>query len=94
MASEPQPAEGFACGWTPPHRFAIRDRVRTRGGILVTLRRLDAPYPPRQVFVTSREMKMGYDDVYKACFVCVDRGRKEIAITLPKAEIEAGLPPE
>jgi hypothetical protein len=38
-------------------------------------------------------MKMGYDDVYKACFVCVDSGKKERAIALPKSDIEAGLPP-
>jgi hypothetical protein len=94
VASEPQPApEGFACTAEPPHRFAITERVRVANGILVTLRRLDAPYPRRQVFVTNREMKMGYDDVYKACFVCVDQGRKENAIALPKAEVEAGLPP-
>jgi hypothetical protein len=86
-------AAGFVCTARPPHRFALGERTRIRGGILVTLRRLDAPYPPRQVFVTDREMKMGYDDVYKACFVCVDRGRKETAIALPKAEIEAGLAP-
>jgi hypothetical protein len=66
---------------------------RAGNGILVTLRRVDAPYPRRQVFVTNREMKMGYDDVYKACFVCVDQGRKENAIAVPKGEIEAGLPP-
>ncbi len=90
MSAEPA---GFACTNEPPHRFAITDRVRNANGILLTLRRLDAPYPPRDVFITNREMKMGYDDVYKACFVCVDRGRKETAITLPKAEIEAGLPP-
>jgi hypothetical protein len=83
----------FACTAEPPHRFAISDRARTPGGILVTLRRVDARYPPRQVFVTNREMRMGYDDVYKACFVCVDRGRKETAIAIPKAEIETGLPP-
>jgi hypothetical protein len=59
----------------------------------VTLQRLDAPYPPRELFVTNREMKMGYDDVLKACFVCVDSGLKEKAIALPKADIEAGLPP-
>ena len=94
MASEPQQeAAGFACSAEPPHRFTITERVRVGNGILVTLRRLDAPYPPRQLFVTSREMKMGYDDVFKACFVCVDQGRKENAIALPKAEIEAGLPP-
>ncbi len=86
-------AAGLACTAHPPHRFALGERTRIRGGILVTLRRVDAPYPPRQVFVTDREMKMGYDDVYKACFVCVDRGRKETAIAVPKAEIEAGLPP-
>ena len=84
---------GFECTNEPPHRFAIRDRIRTRGGVLVTLQRLDAPYPPRPMFITTREMKMGYDDVYKACFVCVDRGQKETAIALPKAEIELGLPP-
>jgi hypothetical protein len=38
-------------------------------------------------------MTMGYEDVYKACFVCVDEGKKESAIALPKAQIEAGLPP-
>ena len=83
----------LACSADPPHRFTIGERVRTATGILVTLRRRDAPYPPRKIFVTEREMKMGYDDVYKACFVCVDQGRKEIAIALPKADIEAGLPP-
>jgi hypothetical protein len=67
--------------------------VRNATGILVTLQRVDAPYPPRETFVTNREMKMGYDDVIKACFVCVDRGLKERAIALPKSEIEAGLPP-
>lgn len=81
------------CTAEPPHRFVITERARVGDGILVTLRRLDAPYPPRQVFITKREMKMGYDDVFKACFVCVDRGRKETAIALPKADVEAGLPP-
>jgi len=81
------------CTNVPPHRFEITDRVRNRNGILVTLQRLDEPYPPRVLFITNREMKMGYDDVYKACFVCVDRGLKERAITLPKADVEAGLPP-
>jgi hypothetical protein len=83
----------IACTAEPPHRFAISERARVSNGIFVTVRRVDAPYPPRQVFVTNREMKMGYDDVHKACFVCVDQGRKENAIALPKAEIEAGLPP-
>jgi hypothetical protein len=92
----PVPAEAAAvleCTNEPPHRFGVAERTRTRGGILVTLRRLDAPYPPRDLFITHREMKMGYENVYKACFVCVDRGKKETAIALPKAEVEAGLPP-
>jgi len=83
----------FACTAEPPHRFTITERIRNRNGILVTLGRLDQPYPPRQLFITNREMKMGYEDVYKACFVCVDEGRKESAIALPKSEIESGLPP-
>ncbi len=91
MATEVE--AGYACTNEPPHRFALGERARNASGILVTLKRLDAPYPPRQVFVTNREMKMGYDDVYKACYVCVDQGKKENAIGLPKAEIEAGLPP-
>jgi hypothetical protein len=86
------PTNGFECTREPPHRFAIGERIRTRTGILVTLKRLDAPYPPREVFITNREMKMGYDDVYKACYVCVDQGLKETAIVLPKSDIEAGLP--
>jgi hypothetical protein len=90
---EAEAAPVLECSYEPPHRFAVADRVRTPGGILVTLKRLDAPYPLRDVFVTDREMKMGYDDVYKACYVCVDGGRKETAITIPKAEIQAGLPP-
>jgi hypothetical protein len=94
VASEPQPEPaGFACTAEPPHRFTIAERSRVGDGILVTLRRLDARYPRRQLFITSREMKMGYDDVYKACFVCVDQGRKENAIAIPKADIETGLPP-
>ena len=83
----------YACTNEPPHRFALGERLRTATGILVTLRRLDAPYPPRQVFITNREMKMGYDDVFKACYVCVDQGKKENAIALPKGDVEAGLPP-
>jgi hypothetical protein len=86
------PASGFECTHEPPHRFAITERIRVGTGILVTLKRLDAPYPPREIFITNREMKMGYDDVYKACYVCVDQGLKETAIVLPKSDIELGLP--
>jgi hypothetical protein len=91
VSAEPVPA--FACTQEPPHRFVIRSRARVRGGILVTLQRVDAPYPPRDLFVSAREMKMAQDDVYKACYVCVDRGLRETAIALPKADVEAGLPP-
>ena len=84
---------GFTCTNEPPHRFALGECARLDNGVLVTLTRLDRPYPPRQIFITSREMKMGYDDVFKACYVCVDQGKKENAIGLPKAEIEASLPP-
>lgn len=86
-------AASYACTHEPPHRFEIAGRARVRGGILLTLRRLDEPYPPREVFVTAREMKMAQDHVFKGCFVCVDRGYKETAIVLPKADIGLGLPP-
>ena len=82
------------CTHEPPHRFLISQRTRLRGGVLVGLQRVDEPYPRRDVFVTDREIKMGQDDVFKACFVCVDRGTKETAIVLPKNDIELGLPPE
>jgi hypothetical protein len=91
MSAEPLPT--FECTQEPPHRFAIRGRARVPGGILVTLQRLDAPYPLKDLFITAREMKMAQDDVYKGCFVCVDRGLRETAIALPKADVEAGLPP-
>ena len=88
-----EPSSVFECTNEPPHRFTMGERVRTANGIVVTLLRADAPYPRREVFVTNREMKMGYDDVYKACFVCVDQGRRETAIAISKSDIEAGLPP-
>jgi len=81
----------FECTNEPPHRFAIVERMRNRDGVLLTLKRLDAPYPKREMFITGRELKMGYENVYKACFVCVDQGRKETAIVLAKADIQAGL---
>jgi hypothetical protein len=87
-------AASYGCTHEPPHRFSITGRSRVRGGILVTLRRVDEPYPPRDVFITAREMKMAQDTVYKGCFVCVDRGYRETAIGLPKADIELGLPPD
>ena len=86
-------AEVCECTREPPHRFRIVGRARVPGGVLVTLRRLDEPYPDRDLFLTQRELKMGYDNVVKACFVCVDRGFKENAILLPKSDVELGLPP-
>jgi len=82
------------CTHEPPHRFVMAHRARAGGGVRVGLKRVDEPYPMREVFVTNRELKMAQDDVYKACFVCVDGGFRETAIALPKAEIELGLPPE
>ena len=87
-------AAACECTNEPPHRFRIAGRSRAPGGILLTLQRIDERYPPRDVFVTSREMKMGGDNVYKACFVCVDRGFRETAIVLPKEDVELGLPAE
>lgn len=87
-------AARLACSAERPHHFSIAERKRARGGIVLTLERLDAPYPPRDLFVTTREMKMSNDDVWKPCFVCVDQGVKEKAIPIPKEEIDAGLPPE
>lgn len=86
-------AAALECTAEPPHRFEIAERTRVGNGILVTVRRLDEPYPLREIHVTAREMKMGYENVFKACFVCVDRGLKENAIALPKDQIERGLPP-
>ncbi len=86
-------AAACECTHEPPHRFTISGRARVRGGILLTLQRVDERYPPRDVFVTEREMKMGSDNVFKACFVCVDRGFRETAIVLPKSDVELGLPP-
>ncbi len=86
-------AAACECTHEPPHRFTIAGRSRVRGGILLSLQRVDERYPARDMFITDREMKMGGDNVYKACFVCVDRGFRETAIVLPKSEVELGLPP-
>jgi hypothetical protein len=86
-------AAAFECTHEPPHRFTITGRSRVGGGILLTLRRVDERYPDRDLFITLREMKMGNDNVFKACFVCVDRGLRETAIVLPKSDVELGLPP-
>ena len=81
------------CTHEPPHRFAIVGRARVGNGILLTLQRMDERYPARDLFITNREMKMGTDNVYKACFVCVDRGFRETAIVIAKSDVDLGLPP-
>ena len=86
-------ATGCECTHEPPHRFVISSRSRVGTGVLVGLQRVDEPYPRRDVFVTGRELKMSQDNVYKACFVCVDRGFRETAIALPISDVELGLPP-
>ncbi|HKD18370.1 MAG TPA: hypothetical protein VKG23_10920 [Thermoanaerobaculia bacterium] len=86
-------AVGCECTHEPPHRFVIASRSRVGTGVLVGLQRVDEPYPRREVFVTGRELKMSQENVYKACFVCVDRGFRETAIALPISDVELGLPP-
>ena len=86
-------AAACECTHEPPHRFAIVGRARVANGILLTLQRVDERYPARDLFITNREMKMGSDNVYKACFVCVDRGFRETAIVLVKSDVDLGLPP-
>ena len=81
------------CTHEPPHRFAIVGRARVANGILLTLQRVDERYPERDLFITNREMKMAGDNVYKACFVCVDRGYRETALVLAKSDVDLGLPP-
>ena len=81
------------CTHEPPHRFAIAGRARVANEILLTLQRVDERYPERDLFITNREMKMAGDNVYKACFVCVDRGFRETAIVLAKSDVDQGLPP-
>lgn len=86
-------ATGCECTHEPPHRFVIAARSRVGTGVLVGLQRVDEPYPRRDVYVTARELKMSQDNVFKACFVCVDRGYRETAIALPISDVELGLPP-
>ena len=81
------------CTHEPPHRFAIVGRARVANGILLTLQRVDERYPERDLFITNREMKMAGDNVFKACFVCVDRGFRETAIVIAKSDVDLGLPP-
>ena len=79
----------YACTFEPPHRIRLDARSANARG--VALRFSDAEdraKPPREIFVTRAEIAMGYDPIYKACFLCVDRGRKEKAFAIPLSDIE------
>jgi hypothetical protein len=75
----------FLCGLEPPHRLRIVSMFRTPGGVAFRVRDADDPFSEeRELFVTNRELKGGYENVWKACFVCVNQGRKERAVAFPK----------
>ncbi len=79
----------YTCTFEPPHRIRLDARSTTPRG--VTLRLSDADDPAgssRDVFVTKAELGMGYDTIFKACFLCVDRGRKEKAFAIPASDLE------
>jgi hypothetical protein len=79
----------YACTAEPPHHVRLESRTPTPRGI--TLRFSDADEgrrSSREIFVTKSEISMGYDPIYKACFLCVDRGRKEKAFGIPISDIE------
>ena len=79
----------YSCSAEPPHRILLESRTVTPRG--VALRLSDADDPDKtalDLFVTKAELKMGYENVYKACFLCVDRGRREKAFAIPKSDLE------
>jgi hypothetical protein len=79
----------FACTAEPPHHLRLVSRTATPRGISLRLSDADDTRPSlREVFVTKSELSMGYDPIYKACFLCVDIGRKEKAFPIPVADIE------
>lgn len=79
----------YTCSYEPPHRLKLESRSVTPRGVVLRLSDADNPdIPPREIFVTRAELKMGYENVYKACFLCVDRGRKEKAFAIPKSDLE------
>ena len=79
----------YTCSFEPPHRLKLESKTLTPRGTVLRLSDADHPeIPPRHVFVTGAELKMGYENVYKACFLCVDRGRKEKAFAVPKSDLE------
>jgi hypothetical protein len=79
----------YRCFAEPPHRLRLDARVATSRGLRLAISDADAPEgAPRDLFVTNAELKMGYDSVFKPCFVCVDAGRKEKAFAIPKSDLE------
>lgn len=79
----------YLCHAEPPHRLHVDSKTATAGGILLRLSDADnRALPRRDLFVTNAEMKMGYENVFKACFLCVDRGRKEKGFAIPKSDLE------
>jgi len=79
----------YSCTFEPPHRLRLDALHASPRGVTLRLSDFDAPEkPPRDVFVTNTEIAMGYDPIYKACFLCVDRGRKEKAFGIPLSDLE------
>ncbi len=79
----------YQCFAEPPHRLRMETKTRTPRGVLLRMSAADEPaLPPREIFVTAAELKMGYENVYKACFLCVDQGRKEKAFAIPKSDLQ------
>jgi len=79
----------YTCTFEPPHRIRLEARAANPRGVTLRLSDADAPdKPARDVFVTKAELGMGYDNIFKACFLCVDRGRKEKAFAIPTSDLE------
>jgi len=79
----------YRCSAEPPHRLRLESRTITPRGVVALLSDGDDPAaPPREVFVTNAELSMSSDEVYKACFRCVDLGRREKAFAIPKSDLE------
>jgi len=78
----------YVCSAEPPHRLRLESVSRTPRGVALALSNADSPGDPaRDLFVTNAELSGGYEDVFKACFLCVDRGRKEKAFAVPKSDL-------
>ena len=79
----------YLCSAEPPHRLRLDGKTATARGMRLLLSDAENPeMPPRELFVTAAELKMGYENVFKACFLCVDQGRKEKAFAIPKSDLQ------